>query len=314
MFDVRCSLSLFDTPPDVMDLSISSARATLGLSCTATPVASGVSGSFQIGSGTQTLRLDSATQAYSLTAVFAGGADILVLSILDNDTTGSTAWVAGVAQVETATAAGTITTTGNMTCTITSAGMAGSPLAVSVPVVTGDTAATWAGKVRAALAANSVLAERFTISGTSTAIILTRKPLRSFTVPGGVLPVYAANDTTLNIALADDTSAGITEAASSANTTTGTASDGVKLYGGDGKNAVGDTVAMDYVLAFQASLESIVNIITIEDDEDGLIMLKNGETVIRAKDPEGLAIGSVFTVTASEPSMLTLTVLGGNTP
>ena len=114
-----------------------------------------------------------------------------------------------VAQVETATAAGTVTTGGNATVTVTSALVTGSPLAVSVPVTLNDTAAQWAAKVRAALADNAAIAAHFTVGGTTTAIILTAI-------------VAAANDATLNIAIANGTCAGITNAATSAHTTTGT--------------------------------------------------------------------------------------------
>lgn len=151
----------------------------------------------------------------------------------------TTAFTAGTAQVETATAAGSITTSGNMTVTVTAAGMTGSPKAISVAVTSGDTAATWAGKVRTALAADADVSAMFTVSGSTTAIVLTRKPTHTFTVPDGdggttSLYFYAANDGTLNIALADDTSDGVTEAATSANTTSGVATAGAKAYRGSG--------------------------------------------------------------------------------
>lgn len=139
------------------------------------------------------------------------------------------AYVPPVAQVETATAAGTITTSGNAVVTVTAAGLTGSPLAISVPVVTGDTAAVWAGKVRAALAAHAAIKAMFTVGGTSTAITLTRI----------VNDVGYANDATLNIALADGTSAGITEAASSANTTAGAVATGHIWENEDGVDAEG---------------------------------------------------------------------------
>jgi hypothetical protein len=120
--------------------------------------------------------------------------------------------VAPVAQVETATAAGTITGSGNATVIVTAAGMTGSPKTISVAVVNGDTAATWAGKVRTALAADSAVAALFTVGGSTTAITLTR------TSPAGV-----ANDSTLNISLDNGTCTGITTAGTSTNTTAGVA-------------------------------------------------------------------------------------------
>lgn len=124
----------------------------------------------------------------------------------------TTAGVAPVAQVETATAAGSVTGSGNATVIVTAAGMTGSPKTFNVPVLNGDTAAQWADKVRIALAADSAVTALFTVGGTSTSIVLTR------TNPAGV-----ADDATLNISLANGTSTGITTAATSANTTAGVA-------------------------------------------------------------------------------------------
>ncbi len=114
----------------------------------------------------------------------------------------------GTAQVETATAVGTIGTAGNASVTITSAGMPSSPLLVSVAVASSDAAATWAQKVRDALAAHQIVSKFFAVSGTTTAIVLTAR-------------IIAANDTTLNIALDNGTCTGITPAPTSANTTPG---------------------------------------------------------------------------------------------
>lgn len=121
--------------------------------------------------------------------------------------------------------------------------MTGSPLTISVPVILGDTASVWAGKVRAALAANATIAARFTVGGTTTAISLTRL---SATVGG--LPIRSANDATLNIALANGTCTGITAAPTSANTTAGVATSGVTLYDGDGKDFEGNTLVSASVM------------------------------------------------------------------
>lgn len=117
----------------------------------------------------------------------------------------------GTKQIETATAAGTASSSANVVVTLTSAIVAGSPLAISVPITSGDTAEVWAGKVRDALASSISVSKRFAVSGTSTSIILTAR-------------TAAANDSTLNIALANGSpSPGITAAATSANTTSGVA-------------------------------------------------------------------------------------------
>lgn len=114
----------------------------------------------------------------------------------------------GVQQVETATAATTATAGGNITVTVTAAGMTGSPKAVVVPILIGDTATVWAGKVRTALAADVDISGFFNIGGSTTAIVLTRRDA-------------AADDTTINIAIADTDTTGITPVVTSANTTAG---------------------------------------------------------------------------------------------
>ncbi len=119
----------------------------------------------------------------------------------------------GTLQVETATAVGTITGSGNATVTVTAYGMNNSPKAVSVAVTNADTAATWAGKVRTALAADTDVNAFFSVGGASATITLTSR-------------TAIANDTNLNIALANGTSTGITAAPTSANTTAGVAARG----------------------------------------------------------------------------------------
>jgi hypothetical protein len=118
----------------------------------------------------------------------------------------------GTFQVETATVVGTITTAGNASVIVTAAGMTGSPITVPVAVAEDDDADAIATKIRAALNANAVIAAFFTIGGTGADVVLTRTK-------------SAANDATMNIALADDTSDGITEDATSANTTAGVRGD-----------------------------------------------------------------------------------------
>lgn len=122
----------------------------------------------------------------------------------------------GTKQVETATAAGNISTSGNLTVTVIAAGspaLVSPGKAISVAVLdTDDTGAQIAAKIRTALGLDSDVAAFFDVSGASDAIILTAK-------------VAAANDATMNIALANGTSVGLTPAATSANTTPGVASE-----------------------------------------------------------------------------------------
>lgn len=132
--------------------------------------------------------------------------------ILGGPLTKAGAPTSGIFQVETAVIVGTITTAGNATLTLTAAGMTGSPIALSVALALDDDASDIATKFRAALQANAVIAAYFTIGGTDENVVLTRKESR-------------ANDATMNLAYADDTSDGLTEDATSNNTTAGVAGD-----------------------------------------------------------------------------------------
>ena len=111
-------------------------------------------------------------------------------------------------QVETATVLGTVTGTGNATVTVTARGMTNSPKAVSVAVTSGDTASIVGGLVRTALAFDVDVAALFLISGSGANVVLTKH-------------VAIANDTTLNIAIANGTCTGLTAAPTSTNTTAG---------------------------------------------------------------------------------------------
>jgi hypothetical protein len=110
----------------------------------------------------------------------------------------------------------------------------GTPILISVAVANNDTAATWAGKVRTALGLNATITGLYTISGSGTAIVLTRITL-------GVI------DGNLNIALANGTSTGVTAAPTSANTNVNVVSNinrTVKLQGGTLINKVGGNLAI----------------------------------------------------------------------
>ena len=221
-----------------MGMELTQVQAFYGLRAIATPTGTNISNDVQIGESNTAVSL-TGDVAYSLRAIFAGGSDVLALDLTTNDTTGSTAWVAGTAQVETATAAGTITGSGNATVVVTAAGMISSPRTISVAVVNGDTPTQWAAKVRAALESDAGVSALFTVGGSTTSITLTRKPTTSYTVGTSTVGIYPADDTTLNIRLDNGTCTGITTASTSANTTAGVATDGVKIYDGDGNDFEG---------------------------------------------------------------------------
>ena len=223
-------------------MDISQTRAFSGLRMVATPTASLVSNDVTIGISSTNTALADVDTGYAARALIVGAASDFILDLADNDSTGTTAWTAGQAQVETATAAGTVTGSGNATVIVTAAGMTGSPKTISVPVLNGDTATVWAGKVRTALAADADVAALFVVDGTTTAIRLTRKATATYTVGTASVPLYVANDSTLNISLANGTSTGITTAATSANTTSGILTAGVYLLDADGKDFEGATL------------------------------------------------------------------------
>jgi len=114
----------------------------------------------------------------------------------------------GISQVETITCtAGAVTGTGNITMTITSATMFGSPLAIVVALVSADSTAVVTTKLKAALNANYHVSTYFTVGGTATTTTLT--------------PIIAvANDTTLAFGYVDTDTTGATFSAS-ADTTLG---------------------------------------------------------------------------------------------
>lgn len=175
---------------------------------TSTHGAVNVNGSASIGTPQGTLTYtDAPTVAYSFAMLIQAG----VTLTLDTSTGAVTGTVAGTNQVETATivAAAGATTAGNLNVTVTSALVTGSPLIVPVALLlTDDTAAKVATKVRAALTATAAVAAHYTVGGTGADYTLTAIE-------------KAANDATLNLAHANDTSVGITAAPTSADTTAG---------------------------------------------------------------------------------------------
>lgn len=220
-------------------MDLASPQAFSGLVTGATPRGSNVSNNVKIGKDNNTQPLSGATTFVTFDAIIQGSASDLVLDVSDLDSTGTTAWSSGTAQVETATAAGTITAAGNAEVIFTSADVTGSPVTLSVAVANTDTASQWAEKVRAALAANTAISEFFTISGTGTSIVATHKGTLQHTIQGVSTPAYPANDATLNISLDNDTCTGITAAPTSDNTTAGVASSGVYVPGLDGNDFEG---------------------------------------------------------------------------
>lgn len=285
---------------------LTSAKAVFGLITTAATTKAGSTGTVQLGESTRTVKLTTAVKAYALRAIFVSSGDNLVLTIRTNVTSSSTAFVAGTAQVTTATAAGSVSAGGNASVVVTAAGMTGSPKTLAVAVATSDTAAQWAAKVRTALAADTAVAAMFTVGGSTTAISLTRKPTSTFVTPEGDLNLYAANDGTLNIALATGTATGITTASTSAATTAGVVSDGVKIYGGDAKDFEGNAlVALATVQGVYLEGEAVA---ISGSGSTEVISLAAGETLQRA-NLAGLSADTTYTFTPASAAAAALDIV-----
>jgi len=191
-------------------MTLSGSEVRYGVLATTDPNAINVSGSQQIGTALSTLRYEYAPNvAYSFGMLIQAG-DTLSMDMSTGIITGT---VAGTAQVETATivAAAGATTAGDLNVTVTSALVTGSPLVIPVALLlTDNTASLVAAKVRTALGATAAITDHYTVGGTGASYSLTTSAVDK-----------AANDATLNLAHANGTSAGITTATTSADTTAG---------------------------------------------------------------------------------------------
>jgi len=99
---------------------------------------------------------------------------------------------------------------GNATVVVTSSGMTGSPITLSVPVGSSDTASIVASKIKTAIEDNANISALYDTSVSDADVILTAKT-----------PV--ANVSGLNIALSNGTCSGLTTISTSTNTTAGVA-------------------------------------------------------------------------------------------
>jgi len=299
----------------------SDAKANIGLVCTATPTSTAATGSLLLGSYSQDIALTDVDVAYSLRAIIFTG-DSLLLDWTTGSTAGSTTFVAGTAQVETATivAAGGCTSNGTMALVVTAASMTGSPKTVNVALTTTEhtTAALIAAAGRTALAADTAVAAMFTVGGTGAEMSLTRLHSLTYTVTGGTLPVYPANDGTLNLAI--PAGLGVTVAASSTNTTAGVATSGAKIYDGDGKDLEGVTLATSTVLRairVDVGTSPTGTQVNLSDGSDLSIPLGAGHIfpLIAPPAQDGLLIGTDLEFECvTGPVDLTVTIAASTTP
>lgn len=220
-------------------MDLSGQEAFAGIKAKATPQKDNSANDVKVGKDSTVTSLSSATKIVSFDAILNGASTDLVIDLSDLDSTGTTAWTAGTAQVETGTVVGTVTTAGNAEVIVTAADVTGSPVTLSVAVANTDTASQVATKIRTDIAANTAISTYYTVSGAGADVVLTHKGTVQYTIQGTSTPVYPANDATLNISIDNDTCAGLTTAATSTNTTAGVASAGCYVPGLDANDFEG---------------------------------------------------------------------------
>jgi len=181
-------------------------------------------------------------------------------------------------------------------------------VAVALTTTAHTTAALIAAAARTALAADSAVSGRFTIGGTGADITLERKPTSTFTVPGGTLNLYAADDATLNLAI--PSGLGVTAASTSTGTTSGQASDGVKIYdaGTDFEGVAIPTLAE--INGIMIKNQGSTSFDLTGGGTDVLSTVTPGEIVLRANADTVIGLDSQFTITATGVADVVITVIG----
>lgn len=169
----------------------------------------------------------------STTLTFVNGVATIVVSGDAQD------WLGGIAQVETITCtAGESTGAGDITMTITAAGMTNSPKAVVVAIGDSDSIADVGALLRAALVADADVSAFFDVSGAAGAAILTAK-------------TAAANDGTMAFGYVDTDTTGVTFGAST-DTTAGVAKETDTL-------TVANLTIMGYTVTGGTSVETFTD-------------------------------------------------------
>lgn len=229
---------------------IASALTNNGTSFTASPASSLTTGRVTVGTSAAQQSFATADIGYAISARLTTSSTTATLDVQTGVCTGSAAFVAGVAQVETATvvAAAGATSSGNCIVTVTGSTLTGSPLAVTIPLTTSaNTATLVASALASGLNANAAIAAKYSVTSSGADIILT--------VKADANGNYLANDGTLNIAI--PSGLGITAAPTSADTTAGVVSSGVQVLDGDGKDFEGVTLpSMARIYALEINVTS----------------------------------------------------------
>ena len=229
---------------------IASALTNNGTSFTASPASSLTTGRVTVGTSAAQQSFATADIGYAISARLTTSSTTATLDVQTGVCTGSAAFVAGVAQVETATvvAAAGATSSGNCIVTVTGSTLTGSPLTVTTPLTTSaNTATLVASALAAGLNANTAIAAKYSVASSGADIILT--------VKADANGNYLADDGTLNIAIPGGL--GITAAPTSADTTAGVVSSGVQVLDGDGKDFEGVTLpSMARIYALEINVTS----------------------------------------------------------
>ena len=247
-------------------MTLTGTEVRFGCLATADPTAVNVSGSQSIGTSAQAVAYtDAPTVAYSLGMLIQAGVT-LTMNLSTGVVTGT---VAGTNQVETSTivAAAGATTAGNLNVTVTSALVTGSPLLVPVALLlTDNTASLVATKVRAALTATAAITAHYTVGGTGADYSLTAIE-------------KAANDSTLNLAHANGTCAGITTSTTSTNTTAGVGTSRAYKFTGVTWDAT------DYEGRALPTMAQVHSMLIRSDSTSGTVAIAEGTNLLTVAAP-----------------------------
>lgn len=155
----------------------------------------------------------------------------------------------GTNQVETAVVVVTTVTAGNSNWILTASGMTGSPITTVVALANDDSDNTVATKAAVGMNLDSDITDLFSVVANGPNVIITRL-------------VAAANDGTLNLAYADDTSGGLTDDPTSNDTTAGVAlTAAVQILNLGGPNLsldVSDVTTHDSTNAWDESVATVL--------------------------------------------------------
>jgi len=288
-------------------MAISAAQTITGSNCQGQATSALVTGIVQIGASQTAVQFPTADIGYAIGVEIVESGGYVTIDLQTGIATPSAAYVAGTAQVETATvvAASGCTSNGNCSMTFTSTAVTGSPVTVVVALTTVLTTATLvAAALAAGLAANAAIAAQWTVTSSGADIIATRV--------SDANGYKYANEATSAMNIAIPSGLGLTAAPTSANTTPGVVSSGVNITDGDGKDFEGVTlVSMARMYGLEVNVTS------------GTADLESGSAVVVCPLPvkfwnsSGITstflTGDLILTSSAAATNLTVTVIGKST-